>query len=196
VSRTKSPLKRRIIIEAAKNLFLIGNYADVSMAKISQAAEVSKNTLYSHFTDKEALFKAILKAHWEGHLCPKINFNVELDLEPFLTEFANVFMQYLYHPETLALYRMLISESGRFPDLTLEIVTNNKAPILQGVGKYLSLKLSYNEAKATTLAIYFFGMLKEDAFWHVLAGFRNPYKGVELKTHINSVVTNFYKLIG
>lgn len=48
------------IIEAAQGLFINRNYADVTMAEIAEAADVTKGALYHHFPGKEALYLAMM----------------------------------------------------------------------------------------------------------------------------------------
>src|SRR5262245_59841796 len=50
------------ILQAAQKLFIARNYADVTMADIAQAAEVTKGALYHHFDSKEALYLALMLA--------------------------------------------------------------------------------------------------------------------------------------
>lgn len=53
------------IIEAAEGLFINRNYADVTMADIAEAAEVTKGALYHHFPGKEALYLAMMHGFLE-----------------------------------------------------------------------------------------------------------------------------------
>ncbi len=50
------------ILEAAQELFVSKNYADVSMVDIAAAAQVTKGALYHHFASKEKLYTAMLIA--------------------------------------------------------------------------------------------------------------------------------------
>lgn len=50
------------ILQAAQKLFLAKNYAEVTMADIAVAAEVTKGALYHHFASKEALYLALMLA--------------------------------------------------------------------------------------------------------------------------------------
>lgn len=59
---TKSRNTVATILRAAEDLFLTRNYADVTMDKIAQAAEVTKGALYHHFSGKEALYLAMMGA--------------------------------------------------------------------------------------------------------------------------------------
>jgi len=48
------------ILEAAERLFTSKNYADVTMAEIADAAEVTKGALYHHFASKEDLYLTMM----------------------------------------------------------------------------------------------------------------------------------------
>jgi len=50
------------ILNAAEELFLARNYADVSMEDIAEAAGVTKGALYHHFAGKQALYLAMMHA--------------------------------------------------------------------------------------------------------------------------------------
>jgi AcrR family transcriptional regulator len=52
--------KRRRIVDAARLLFLREGVRATTMEGIAKAAGVAKPTLYTHFSDKEAVFDAIL----------------------------------------------------------------------------------------------------------------------------------------
>jgi TetR/AcrR family transcriptional repressor of mexJK operon len=193
VSRIKSEIKRTAIINGAKSLFLTNNYSDVSMVTISASAGVSKNTVYGHFKDKEDLFKQVILEHWKSGALPTLDIDDNRDISEVLIDFSKKFMDYLYHEDTLAIFRTLIAVSGRFPELVESIVQNEATPALSDMTEYLSKNSVNASIPAKQAAIYLFGLLKEDAFWHVLAGFRKPYSTQALDTHIKSAVKTFLK---
>ena len=49
--------KKEEVINAARDLFTKYGYKKVSMDEISKEANVTKKTIYSYFSDKEAMFK-------------------------------------------------------------------------------------------------------------------------------------------
>jgi TetR/AcrR family transcriptional regulator, regulator of autoinduction and epiphytic fitness len=69
ISLTDSPLslsgresiKREKILQGAMQEFLAKGYAAASMDRVAAAAGVSKATVYSHFNDKETLFKFLVE---------------------------------------------------------------------------------------------------------------------------------------
>jgi TetR/AcrR family transcriptional repressor of mexJK operon len=196
MSRVKSTEKREIMLNSAKSLFLKEGFAGTSMDKVSQAAGVSKNTLYSHFSNKKELFAAVLKAHWQSESVPQLSAADGRPIAEVLSEFSQQVMQYLYQENTMALFRILIAESARFPDLAQSLIEGDSAPILLSLTQFLTTRLA-NSVDAKAAAISYFGLLKEDAFWHVLAGFRKPYNEKELAQRIELAVatfTNYYSL--
>ena len=58
----KSEITVSGILSAAEALFLAKNYAEVTMDDIAEAAGVTKGALYHHFTTKETLYIAMMKA--------------------------------------------------------------------------------------------------------------------------------------
>ena len=51
---------RAHIVEAAKEVFLAGGFADTTMDEVARVAHISKHTLYAHFRDKAELFEAVV----------------------------------------------------------------------------------------------------------------------------------------
>ena len=62
--------KRAAILEAAKALFIRNAFAGTSMDAIAAEAGVSKLTVYSHFGDKDNLFREVIRARIQD-LCRK-----------------------------------------------------------------------------------------------------------------------------
>src|SRR5579862_2873728 len=64
-ARAAQPIRRRgsldqVLIDAAMDLFASYGYRGTSLARIAQAAGVTKGALYWHFTDKEEFFLAVV----------------------------------------------------------------------------------------------------------------------------------------
>lgn len=59
--RPKDLEKRAAILDAAKRLFVEQGYAGTSMDAVAAAAGVSKLTVYSHFGDKDTLFREAVR---------------------------------------------------------------------------------------------------------------------------------------
>ncbi|HEU4945832.1 MAG TPA: TetR/AcrR family transcriptional regulator [Kribbella sp.] len=119
--RGPSLSKRRAIFDAARRLFLERGFAGTTIEDVAAAAGVSKQTIYTQFTDKETLFTALVTAdvgrpdepeHPLVDTMPHTD-----DLERDLREFARLHLALVMTPELLRLRRMLIGEAERFPQL-------------------------------------------------------------------------------
>jgi AcrR family transcriptional regulator len=60
--RNKDQQKRQHILDAASHLFLSEGFKSVSMVDVAERAAVSKQTVYSHFNNKDQLFSAAIEA--------------------------------------------------------------------------------------------------------------------------------------
>jgi TetR/AcrR family transcriptional repressor of mexJK operon len=56
----KNPAKREAVLNAASALFVERGFNGTSMGQVADAAGVSKQTIYSHFRDKEHLFAEVV----------------------------------------------------------------------------------------------------------------------------------------
>jgi TetR/AcrR family transcriptional repressor of mexJK operon len=110
--------KRAAILAAGARLFMGVGYASVSMDAVAREAGVSKATVYAHFTSKEALFAAIVEDR-----CTAIAAQAEEIVSHTgstggaLREVGRLWMRFLLQPGTMAMYRTVIAECVRFPDL-------------------------------------------------------------------------------
>jgi TetR/AcrR family transcriptional repressor of mexJK operon len=111
--RPKSPEKRDSIIAAAAELFMEKGYA-ASMDEIAARAGVSKQTLYGHYEDKTALYRAFA-ATWQKHYLESID--EKKSLEETLRALAKKLLLKLLRNETVVTHRLLIQQASQFPDL-------------------------------------------------------------------------------
>lgn len=111
---------RAQILHAALRLFLVHGYR-ACVDDIAADAGVAKQTLYNHFGSKEALFSAAVS---EGLRPLSISLAAaEGDLRTGLIRFAQALRQTFLAPEAIALHRILVAESPRFPEAAREVYT-------------------------------------------------------------------------
>lgn len=119
----RSALKREAILHAALEVFLRNGYPAASMDAVAARANVSKVTVYKHFSDKQSLFIAVATNAIEEAERSGREFVDRLatseDLESDLRAFAREHIATVTQPHLVRLRRMIIAESGRFPDLAL-----------------------------------------------------------------------------
>lgn len=105
---------RARLLHAACEVFAAEGYR-VGVDRIAAQAGVAKQTLYNHFPSKADLFAEVIRQS-------TAEFMVALgeDGEPLrerLIRFAVRYRERLLSPAGLGLYRMLVAEAPRFPDL-------------------------------------------------------------------------------
>jgi TetR/AcrR family transcriptional regulator, mexJK operon transcriptional repressor len=106
------------ILAAARALFLQHGFGETSMDGIARHAGVSKATLYSHFDSKAALFAALIVSECR-HLSDEIGRRAldEPDIRAALLQMAHDFNNLLCTGDGLTMYRIVVAEVPRFPEL-------------------------------------------------------------------------------
>jgi len=110
--------KERQILAAARKVFMQLGYGAASMDAIARQAGVSKATLYTHFDGKDALFAALIVNECRD-FADQIGRRArdEPDIRLALRSLAEDFNNLLCNDEKLAMYRMVVAETPRFPAL-------------------------------------------------------------------------------
>jgi len=149
--------KAEAILEGGMQEFLAHGYAATSMDRVAIAAGVSKATVYSHFQDKEGLFTALIQRLVEGKFRSIFDLANEKVLqtapEIILQDLANrVLNTGMNEPQFLNFMRVILGESGRFPQLARAFVRNIEQTSFKMLRQYFTtcpqLKLSDPEATA------------------------------------------------
>jgi AcrR family transcriptional regulator len=105
------------ILNAATHLFLSHGYGATSIEAVARRARISKRTFYHRFPDKPALFVAVVHRIIEGLRPPADIPLLEGDLREILRRLAGLILHAALSPQAIALNRMIVAESGRFPQL-------------------------------------------------------------------------------
>jgi TetR/AcrR family transcriptional repressor of mexJK operon len=114
--RQKWARKDEIVLAAAERAFVQFGYAGTSVDAIAEMAGVSKRTVYSNFTTKQALYAEVIKRRCAG-VIPGIDPDMtDADPEDTLLKVSVAFLEALYAPEQIALYQTVVADSRQFPD--------------------------------------------------------------------------------
>jgi len=116
-----SARKHRAILDAALNVFLRSGYLGANMDEIAALSEVSKQTIYKHFSSKEALFVEIVTSMTDLASDTVHNEQPEPaagnDIAGFLQMYAHRQLTVVLTPRLMQLRRLVIGEVARFPEL-------------------------------------------------------------------------------
>jgi TetR/AcrR family transcriptional regulator, mexJK operon transcriptional repressor len=115
------------IVDAATDLFFTLGYGATTIEAVAQRARISKRTFYHRFENKSALFSAVVHRTVERLRPPA---NVPLvrgaNLSEILRGLAELILRAALTPPAIALHRLIVAESSRFPDL-VAVVTKEGA---------------------------------------------------------------------
>lgn len=112
------PAKAQQVVEAARALFTEHGFGAVSMDQVAKSAGVSKATVYAHFQSKEQLFVTIVSNACRSYaeaVMPEVR--DAPDIRTALTRIGHSIAAFLTAPRTMAVYRIIVAEGPRFPDL-------------------------------------------------------------------------------
>ena len=196
--RPKSTEKQQQILQAASDLFLKQGLLATSMDNVAKEAGVSKQTVYSHFKNKDALFVAVIdtKCHQyqmdEAHIlnCPK-------DLEGVLAVFGELFVKLLHDEEVISMHRAVVGEvssNTHVAQLFFDAGPKQGKHVLK---TYLrrQTELPIPEEKLQYLAMLFFNMLKGDHFMKNLMGLPARLSEAEQKQLVQQVTRDFMAIL-
>ena len=111
-------IESRLLATALAEFLRLG-YGATSMRQIVKAAGISKTTLYSRFSSKEQLFRAIMREQLDriSIAAALSQGGGQLDLEKGLKGYANYMLKMSFESGLLGVNRLIYSESRRFPEL-------------------------------------------------------------------------------
>jgi TetR/AcrR family transcriptional regulator, mexJK operon transcriptional repressor len=105
------------ILDHATASFLAEGYAATTIEAIARTCRVAKRTIYARWHGKPALFRAVVDRLMARWLSIAGDWGKEDSLEAALNEAGAQILLVALTPEAVALHRLLIAESARFPEL-------------------------------------------------------------------------------
>lgn len=160
--------KQQAILKAALDAFLEFGYDRTTIDYVAQQAEVSTATLYKHFPSKTDLFGGIMAQIWMTDEISAIPISPDLPAREALITIGREYAQLLNSPIIQPLFRLIIAEVPRFPELGTELYHRGKEPFLKRLHAYLEAKVKSGNLDITDIPIatrQFLGMINDVIFW-------------------------------
>jgi AcrR family transcriptional regulator len=136
-----SARKHRAILDAAIKVFLKSGYLGANMDEIAALSEVSKQTIYKHFSSKEALFLEIVTSMTDAASNAVHNEIPEPtdreDIAGFLEAYAYRQLTVVLTPRLMQLRRLVIGEVARFPELAKVLYERGPQRAISALAKAL-----------------------------------------------------------
>jgi TetR/AcrR family transcriptional regulator, mexJK operon transcriptional repressor len=168
---TASPASSRAdtILNAARTIFLAHGFSAATTDMIQREARVSKSTVYAAWPTKEALFAAVVQRECGqfAHSLRHMEFESD-DITRSLTTLARAYLNLIVSPMGLALYRVIVAETPRFPELGRTFFAAGPEVVAGIVGQFLERAAARGQIDVqavgyTTAAKLFIGIVRGEA---------------------------------
>jgi TetR/AcrR family transcriptional regulator, mexJK operon transcriptional repressor len=189
----KGERRRAAMLEAATAVFLERGYEGATLAEIIARSGGSRATLYALFGDKAGLFAAIISALRERIVAP-VAARIEGPADAALLAVGRGFMGVMMAPESLGLYRIVIAEGARFPELADAVFSAGPKAAADVLTRYLAEKMRSRELRLVdpgASARHFLEMVKGDLHFRALLGLAPAPTVEEIETCVALAVKTF-----
>ena len=118
--RVRMAETRAAILRAARPIMLRDGLGGTTLDRVAAEGGIAKMTLYRHFPSKEALFEGLVAATCESMREGLENAPAADTHKPIATRLGDelrAFVLALIEPDGLALYRLIVADGWRFPEL-------------------------------------------------------------------------------
>jgi TetR/AcrR family transcriptional repressor of mexJK operon len=129
-AKAEAEQRRALVLDRALEVFLERGYEGATVELIAAAAGASKRTLYAHYGDKTALFKAAVERAIERYAEPEGLTIIESDdIEATLVALGRMRLAHVISPVGMRLQRILNAEAYRFPEIFEWAVERGSRPM-------------------------------------------------------------------
>jgi TetR/AcrR family transcriptional repressor of mexJK operon len=196
--RPKSAEKRQQVLNSAGELFLTSGFSGCSMEMVAKQSGVSKQTVYSHFNNKEALFLAVIEGKCAEYQLDDRHLEIEdYTLVQLLQERGLQIVKLLHDNQVIAIYRVIIGEVNSNPRVAELFYQAGPKHSLEYLTKcFLKFaKQPITEKFAHQCATTFFSLLKSEFHIKSILGLDFALSDQEQITHVEFVIQQIERLL-
>jgi AcrR family transcriptional regulator len=182
------------MLEAAKAVFIEQGYGAATLDEVIRRSGGSRATLYKQFGSKEGLFAAIIAEICSGIVAPLADSDGRQEPERVLLAFGRAFMAGLMEPSGLQLYRVLIGEASRFPELAEAVYRSGPVVAAERLAAHLRRWIAEKRIAPTDpdlAARQFLEMIKGDLHFRALLRLEPPPTEAEIEICLQGGVRHF-----
>lgn len=188
--------RRRALLDAAARLFAAKGYEKTTLSDLVTAAGGSRATVYELFGDKAGLFRAMMEESNNRILehLPAGRSAEAARPDEALERLAMHFVNGILNDDARAVVRVLISESGRFPDIAEAFWRSGPASAVDRVADYLRTLADGNRLRVddpAAAAQAFMGMVVGELFMRGLILPGQPVPDGEVERRVRYAVRLF-----
>jgi AcrR family transcriptional regulator len=191
---SRGEARRAALMNAAREVFLERGFGAATVEEIIRRAGGSRATLYEQFGSKEALFAAIIAKVCKTVVEPIVTQSDGGDLETTLNVIGRRFLQALMNPIGLGLYRLVVAEGGRFPELGKQVFEAGPETAARELAAYFRREAVRNDlsiADPDLAARHFLELVKGDLHSRALLGVDSAPSQAEIDKCVRHAVRTF-----
>ena len=182
--------KRASILRAARPILLRDGLGGTTLDRVAAEGGIAKMTLYRHFPSKEALFEGLVTA-----MCEYMREGLENAPSPALdkavadrlAEELRAFTAALIDPDALALYRVIVADGWRSPDLARIFDQSGMCVIRRRIAEILEAG-GVPTNRTTQVAGEVVAIALGDAYQHAVLGIVEEGDGEAFARQIDAAV--------
>ena len=181
---------RAAILRAARPIMLRDGLGGTTLDRVAAEGGIAKMTLYRHFPSKEALFEGLVTATCKSMRAGLENAPTADTDKPIAMRLADeisAFTSALIEPDGLALYRLIVADGWRFPNLAhvfeqsgLRVIRQRIADLLETGG------VSANHSRQVAAEVV--ALALGDAYQRALLGIAEEGDGEAFAQQIEAAV--------
>jgi AcrR family transcriptional regulator len=186
------------VIAGAREIFMRDGFDGAGVDDIAREAQVSKATLYSYFPDKRQLFVEVAKGECRRQADAAVA-EIDTDAPPArVLRLAGLhILRFNLSPYGLAVYRIAIAESSRFPDLGREFYESGPKVVEAALTTYFAEAIGRGDlaiADPKLAAHQFAELCKADLFRRHIYGVQTSATPAEVDRVVDGAVALFLAL--
>jgi TetR/AcrR family transcriptional repressor of mexJK operon len=181
---------RAAILRAARPIMLRDGLGGTTLDRVAAEGGIAKMTLYRHFPSKEALFEGLVTA-----MCDYMREGFEnaplADMGKSganrLADELRAFTSVLIEPDALALYRLIVADGWRFPDVARVFERSGMRVIRQRIAELLETGgVPANKSRQVAAEVVHLSL--GDAYQRAVLGIVEEGDGVAFSRQIDAAV--------
>ncbi len=200
VAERSAPSKQESILKSATYLFLKHGYSSTTMDSIASHANVTKQTVYAYYADKDTLFVHMISGLCQKHTPSKALLEDQnSSFEELLNTVGVALLNLITSPEVLAATRLVISESDRHPKLAQLYYDSGTQRLVSVLSHFLDQQNErgvIHVPNTASAASYFLAMLKGQYYLRMILRLKPAPNEKAKLAHVSEIVRIFMRLYG
>ncbi|MGF1607538.1 MAG: TetR/AcrR family transcriptional regulator C-terminal domain-containing protein [Rhodothalassiaceae bacterium] len=193
-ARPRSADKRKAIIDAAGELFLTRGFSGTSMDEVARAASVSKQTVYSHFHNKERLYAACIRRVCNDYFPDAVSIAPDADIATRLSLIGTHFVRLIVSEPAVNMFRTLVAQAAEGPEMAELFYETGPAALKREIEAVLACAIARGELKPcdTDKACgHFAALLKGEMHFRLSLGLPMAVSESDIDAHVADCVAVF-----